>query len=168
MLVSSKRLQFISAGMAVFEDSAITLTVIPGAKVVYEGEPNPRTFDARKLASFNLIRDSLLSAGRITECREGASGLKEIVLTLDERGARRFGMTRIEFLIDAKHALIKRMYVVNAPTFQVSSVEYLFERIEYDKGTPATARSSVFADNGKLLSKYAGYRVVDNRKHRNQ
>lgn len=168
MTLNKKTMKFISDEMEVFQDSIIALTIIPKSKVVYEGEPNPRIFEARKLQSMAFVRDSLLSSGSITECRESGSGTKLVTFVLDEKGARRFGIARIEYWIDGRQATLKRMRVTYTPVYEAASVDYLFSRMEYEKGIGGNARGNVFAENGRLLPKYSGYRIIDNRKHRNQ
>lgn len=171
LIASDTRLHLISEQMELAQDATTAVAVLPGRRSIHISGSNLERFREVRGSSVAALRDSVFSTSDVTECTsrtDNVAGADQKVTFRLKPGPRsRFKMEAVTIYINTTKQTIQK--IVFAPTADnnVTSIEIVFNSIEYNYTTDRFARpllSQFIDEKGKALPKYSGYTVSDARK----
>lgn len=169
MKADDDQVEVISSEVEAYQDKQYSFMVIPSRKAIYWGDSQLNNTDSSDRNELLQLQTKALERCTIKSCKEVNSNSnydKEIILAPDEKIRTGSGIKSISYFINTKkNTLYKTLF-----TYSKGKLEYAeltFFSIEYGKSMRSyPVKSKFLTAQGKLLSKYAGYGLVDVRAKR--
>lgn len=161
---------FLSADLKVYQDNKNTVSILSDKKIIVINQYVGDKYKEEKLGQIELLQDTIFSQLKTQECKKEMIAnveYKKVLLKADVDATKNYKINTINFLINPKEKSIKEVVINYAKGHQLSTMK--FRIIKQDLKYKATsikkvALANVLDSNGKILSKYAGYKLMDNRK----
>jgi hypothetical protein len=168
-IASRDRIQTISDRLSVYQDASVLVKVVGPGRTIYINDSNRERLEQGQRQATIAARDTLLSNMRVVECehlRGSASDLKIMMEPLPS-SPRKYLPRRITYWVNSVDLTAQKMVIENAPGSQIATEEIDFGKVECDLGTVPEFRAPILSgfldERGKLLPKYRGYTLVDER-----
>jgi len=169
-VISHKSNSYLSTtATEVFQDAKHTVSILSDKKTIVINGFAGENYKKEKLGQFEMFKDSVFYHLEVVECKTitvNSREYKEVKLKMNSYGAKLFKIKTITFLLNEKLNRVKDIKVnyVDGHRLGAMKVSILKQSLNYKTTRLAkVAVSKVLGSNGKLLSKYAGYRLIDNR-----
>lgn len=166
--LADKRMTYQTRQITLTQDTEDAFMIIHNQKRIIwtKGGINPA--EQKERLNLGSIQKSVVEKASVSYCREeekNGQKIKIIGLLPDRETAEKMNIRSITFTYS--HSLQRMQKVViefakAAPLLQ-QSVTYHDIDFDYKKFKPTASHGQVFASSGKLLPKYQGYTVVDNK-----
>ncbi len=148
-----------------WQDEDYLVTVVKPRKTVLITRSVPTNREVQ-LNAMSAFRDSLLQQGTVVMCEKGNNSAHEtyVKLKLTKAASIRTHTQTMEFWLDDKHVLIKKLRVnYSVGQMQTHNIVTITkqELLATSDVLMSSARRQVLAVDGHLLPAYAGYRLVD-------
>lgn len=166
--IGKNKIELISPQGEVYQDEHDAFSVLPSKKIILWADSQ---IGGKNAFTSNLLKlqDTLIETSVLQAC-DMSNGVQKITLGID-RQRQRFEYNALEFWIDSKESVFKKIVVYYPENSRLYAIEYLFHDIaaeplntEFGK----TARERIFSDADRLEAKYNGYRVLDSRASKKQ
>jgi hypothetical protein len=171
MWMNRERMEVQSKEMEVYQDEKNAFVVLPTRKMILRNDPDRRA-NLVKRRKLNLLQDTLFALSRIVSCEKlPGTALKRLILEVNEEGQRLLKIKRLTFLVDLPAQQIKNIrldytHADSGGVTELASVNYKIEEMSMDyknKNLDGNIASHFVGWNDKLLSRYDGFKLVDNR-----
>lgn len=161
---------FTSPEIEVYQDSSLTISIIPDKKLIYLMDYHQHESKKAALQNIALFQDSLFALSSVAYCeefsQEDGSKYKKIKLTVNENGQRQFQAKNLEFLIDVDKNLVKHTTVRYVDHFHIRQVSVSYQTIDFDHPSSPLVNnflSLILDRQGKLQKNYQDYQLIDSR-----
>lgn len=160
---------FLTKDMSVFQDKKNTVSVFDDKKLVVINRYVGDAYKQDKIDQFQLIQDTIFDYVSTKECKSITSQgktYKKVLVQCNAEGRKLFKVNTIEFLLNEKENRIRSVKVKYVPghRFYAMKVEFIDQQLDYQlTHIKREALTNVFTASGKLLSRYEGYQLIDNR-----
>jgi len=161
---------FTSPEIEVYQDSSLTISIIPDKKQIYLMDYHQQKSKKTALQNIALFQDSLFALSSVAACeeitREDGSKYKKIRLTVNENGQKLFQVKSLEFLIDVDKNLVMHTTVRYVEPFHIRQVSVSYQTIDFDHPSSPLANnflSLILDQQGKLQNNYQDYQLIDSR-----
>lgn len=170
LIFNQENSMLLTNNLMVFEDKKHTVSVKNDKKlIIINGFVGDR-YKQEKLKHFEFLQDSMFQQLKTMECKNmivDNQPYKRVVLKATPYGMKSFNVKTMSFLLDEKHQMVKKMEVNYTKDYHLYAIKVniLHQDLNYQTNlVKKTALENVFDKNGKLHSKYVGYKIIDNRK----
>lgn len=160
---------FFTDGTEVFQDTKYTVSILSDKKIIVINGYAGDRYKKEKIGQFEIFKDSIFSHLTTKECKTvtiNNKQYKKVILKTNTYAAKTYKIKTITFLLDEKLNSIKETKVnyVKGHRFYAMKIKILKQHLNYQTNVfSKNAISKVLNNNGLLLSKYSGYRLIDNR-----
>lgn len=155
-----------------YADGEISISVVPDPKIIMINKLDQKAKNDLKKQSPTSIDSVFFASADIITCKSitGNNHYSKEVELKPKKGVTS-GFIRIKYFIneDKKEIYQIKMYYPQASPY--SYAEYTFYKVDYnytEKKINAAIYTLFFNSDGSLIPSYKGYKVVDNRKIKNQ
>jgi hypothetical protein len=167
--LSKNKVQFKSNEAFLYQDEIYSFNILPATKIIYWSDAPPVSI-RKNYASNGLLRlqDTLFDVSIAKECRWINEVDQKIILEFNQQNAHLFPFYQLEFLIDNKKDMLKKVIVRYPSGSMVKQVEYNFIKIDLDYYDPLLKKAAfnkIFLSDNHLLPEYEGYKVIDSRRN---
>jgi hypothetical protein len=160
---------FSTTGTEIFQDAKHTVSIFSDKKTIVINGFAGENYKKEKLGQFEIFKDSVFSHLEVQECKTitlNSKVYKKVILKTNSYGAKLLKIKTITFLLDENLNTVKEIKVnyVAGHRFYAMKISILKQNLNYSsKKLTKVATAKVLGSNGKLLPKYMGYRLLDNR-----
>lgn len=155
-----------------YADGEISISVVTDSKVIMINKLDQKTKNELKKQKPTSLDSVFFASADIVSCKKVTGNVhytKEVELQTKKGITSSF--TRIKYYIheDKKEVYQIKMYYTEASPYNYA--EYTFYKVDYDykeKKINEAVYTLFFDSDGSLVSSYKGYKVIDNRKIKNQ
>jgi len=159
---------FSTSGTKVYQDDKYTVSILSDKKIIIINGYAGDSYKKKKLGQFEILKDSVFAHLEVQDCNKiilNKKEYKKVVLKTNSYGAKIFKIKTIEFLLDEKLNRVKDIKVnyIKGHRINKMRVSIIKQNLNYSAQLTKVATSKVLGSNGKLLAKYRGYRLIDNR-----
>lgn len=161
---------FLSPELQVYQDKKYTVSILLDKKLVVINGYVGDKYKQEKLGQFELLQDTIFNQLTTLECKKVVLDdveYQRVTLKANSSAAKVYNINTIVFLINLNETGIKEVVInyVKGYRLKVMKTKILKQNLNYTATNfKKVALSNVLDSNGKLLNKYAGYKLMDNRK----
>ncbi|KAB2859613.1 MAG: hypothetical protein F9K09_01460 [Flavobacteriales bacterium] len=160
---------FSSPDLKIYQDKKHTVSILKDKKVIVINGVSSDQYKKQKIGQFEVLHDTIFSQLKTIECEmvqiEGKA-YKKVVLEANATARNIYKIETIYFLLDLNNNTVKEVKVKYLKNYQlaVMHIKIIDQNLDYKIKINKEVLSNVLDSNGKLLNKYTGYKLMDNRK----
>ena len=169
MYMNASQLHCISESYSTYQDDRYTFVIFPERKLIIwsQGASNPDS--NLKLNQTLNFQDSVVNQSKITSCelKQNATGAYKVV-TMEpwENLKEQQHIARMEYHINQTNHKVEKAITYYQPGEKIYSKSLTYNEVDLNYTKMKMNKPvyyQVFSDQNKLLSKYKGYQVIDQR-----
>ncbi len=159
-----------SKEMIVLRDEKYTISILPQKKIVFwTNSIKSKVSLSTAQAQISKMQDSLLSIREkiVCEAVKGKKNSKVVHVYLKYAKGYAGQLTKLSYYINTATKTLQKLTMNYTPEseFKKISYEFIAQNYNYKKVDMKTpVKQLVFTSNNTLLQKYAGFKLIDNRK----
>jgi hypothetical protein len=167
--MSDSVVQFVTGEIEVYQDRRQSFTVIPTRGLIYLGDADLPGMRRKRIEMLSMLQDTLFAMCESAECRDVRSGgraLVQVTMKMNARAQRLYHARTVILLIDVREDIIRGMTVRYTADSRIETLEMTVDAFDFIDGSGELNRpvaSRFFSNDRRLLPRYTGYRVIDNR-----
>lgn len=169
VFMSARQMHYISNVLTTYQDEHDAFAVLPQRKtIVWSAGGKSPDAKAKKEQAIH-IQDTLITVSKITNCRtveENGKTYKQLTMVPFKKAMETFRVSRIDYFINSAEKRIEKVntYYQAGAEIEMQSITYHELDLNYSKSAlQKPVYGQIFASSGKLLSRYKGYQLVDNK-----
>ena len=168
MIVGAEQMQYISSDVTAIQDQKDAFTIIHPQKTIIwtNGLKNN---DPEKIKNkLKGVEDSLITSSKIKNFKEADYQNKKVILiTLEPAFSiqKRYKIEKMEYYFNSKDEKIEQSITYYRSTEAIEKKITTYNEVDfnYKSSFNSPVFNEVFGSNKKLLPKYKGYKLIDNR-----
>ena len=167
ILSQGNKSYYISDQASIFQDVAITYTVMPAEREIIL---TPNTGESIKQARLNQItnmQQRILSVASLKSCSDinrNGNNLKQIVISMPKAEQTATNIKEIEFVVDMESFTLLESTILYLKTEEIVSSKIVYETINYNASTDRFQQpvaQEVFTSGQEPIGLYKGYKVIN-------
>jgi hypothetical protein len=169
MIISDKMIQYNSGYFDLFQDTKNSFVILKSPRKILINNSSMREGKYRDLSHITMFRDSVLDRCTVEKCTDIVSpeNIKQrnIQLAFDDKLRDAMNISRQKLYFNLDSGLLEKLITIYSPgsEYKRTTIKIHELVIKNKKRLNTTATERVFARNGKLLSQYKGFKIIDNR-----
>lgn len=167
--MGANKLHYVSDVLSTYQDEENAFAVLPQRKVIVWSNGGKLPDAKRNMEVVTHLQDTLVSLSSVVSCNEFVENgrtMKVLTMTPYKKAMDLFKVNKMEYSIDPNAKRIERVKTYYQPGEDIvmRSITYHDLDLNYSKMDLAKpVYQEIFHASGKLLEKYKGYQVIDNR-----
>jgi hypothetical protein len=171
MRAGKDQTEIISSQMEFYQDRVNAFTVLPSRKLIYWGDSQQGIKkDTAQTNDLHEIQRRVFASSTLKSCtavENNSQYDKEFVLIPDAELIKRFGFKDITYYVNTRTGSLYRALIsYKMGPFEYVEVTYLEISYQADAVWNEPVKSKILNPQGKLLTRYSGYELIDMRAKR--
>ncbi|MDB5272084.1 MAG: hypothetical protein JWO58_451 [Chitinophagaceae bacterium] len=168
LIISAHQMHYETQLLSVYKDDQDALTIVHPSKQIIRSKGSKIPYNDQALTGVSKLQLDMLSKCTATGCKlldKDGVKLKQVILFPNESLKKSAQVKTMTFTYDPKAQDLKTIetrYLPGQPMIN-EKVSIYNTDFNYKEALPASVLNKVYNSSGKLLSKYKGYKVVDQR-----
>jgi hypothetical protein len=170
VFMSAHQLHYVSDMLTTYQDEKDAFAVLPQRKMIVWSGGGKRPDAESKKALAAHIQDTLITVSKITKCAvvesQGRTH-KQVTMIPYKKAIEAFRINRVEYFIDASQKRIEKVNTFYRPGEEIVMQSITYHELELNYVGTSLQKpvyEQIFNSSGKLLARYKGYQLIDNRK----
>lgn len=167
--MSATKLHYVSDVLSTYQDEENAFAVLPQRKVIVWSNGGKLPDAKSNMEMVTQLQDTLVSLSNVVSCNESVENgraMKVLTMTPYKKAMDIFKVNKIEYSIDPNAKRIERVKTYYQPGEDIVMRSITYHELDLNYNKTNLAKSvyhEIFHASGKLLDKYKGYQVIDNR-----
>ena len=169
VFMSEHQLHYVSDVLSTYQDEQDAFAVLPQRKTIVWSRGGKRPDADSKKALAAHIQDTLVTVSKITRCGpvvEQGTPYKQITMIPYKKAIETFRVNRMEYFIDSEKKRIGKVTTFYQPGEEIITQSVTYHELDLNYtgvSLQKPVRDQIVTSSGKLLSRYKGYQLIDNR-----
>lgn len=169
LITMKEKARIYSKEIIVLRDEKNTFTILPQKQMIYWANSLIKDKSVDAYGNLRKMQDSILKYSDKMDCKavKAQRYNREVAVYLNKKMSEQMQMKKVMYCIDDKKNTLIKVLVDYLPNNQFETIVYVFseQNTDYQKADMnIPVVNLVFESGNKLQKKYAGYKLIDNRK----
>lgn len=168
IILGASQMQYLSDNFSALQDANDAFTIIHPQRKIIWGRGLMKANPEKEKQLFKGTEDSLISSSKVKSCKEVDYKSRKVILIVIEPTIsvkKRFKIERMEYYYDLRKEKVEQVTTYYQSTENIEKKITIYDKIDfnYKASFNKPVYNEVFSAGQKLLPKYKGYTIVDNR-----